>query len=66
MIGFLLWLLLFVISWPIALVFLVLYPFIWILMIPFRLVGITVRGVFELLEAMFTLPLRLLRGKSAH
>lgn len=61
MIGFLLWCLLFVISWPIALLALVLYPFVWLLMLPFRLVGITIRGVFELLEAILLFPVRLLR-----
>lgn len=64
MVGFLLWCLLFVISWPIALLALVLYPLVWLLMLPFRLVGITIRGVFELLEAILLFPVRLLRLKT--
>lgn len=64
MVGLLLWCLLFVISWPIALLALVLYPLVWLLMLPFRLVGITIRGVFELLEAILLFPVRLLRLKT--
>jgi hypothetical protein len=59
MFTFLLWCLLFVISWPIAIVALVLYPIVWLLLLPFRLVGIAVGGVFELLRAILTLPARL-------
>jgi len=59
---FLLWLILLVICWPIALLALILYPFIWLLMIPFRLVGITVTAFFDLLRAIITLPARILRG----
>jgi hypothetical protein len=59
MFTFLLWCLLFVISWPIALVALILYPIVWLLLLPFRLVGIAVGGVFELLRAILTLPARL-------
>ena len=59
---FLLWLILLVICWPIALLVLILYPFIWLLMIPFRLVGITVTAFFDLLRAIITLPARILRG----
>ena len=59
---FLLWLILLVICWPIALLALILYPFIWLLMIPFRLVGITVTALFDLLRAIITLPARILRG----
>jgi hypothetical protein len=61
MFTFLLWLLLFVISWPVALLALVLYPIVWLLLLPFRLVGIAVGGVFQLLWAILTLPARLLR-----
>jgi len=62
MIKFLLWCILFVLCWPLALLALVLYPFVWLLLLPFRLVGIAVGGVFELLAAIITLPARLLRG----
>ena len=61
---FLLWLLLFLFSWPLALLALVLYPVVWILLLPFRIVGIAVGGVLELVWAILTLPLRLLRGSS--
>ena len=64
MFTFLLWCLLFVISWPIAILALVLYPIVWLLLLPFRLVGIAVGGVFELLRAILTLPARLLRPRS--
>jgi len=60
---FLLWVLLFIVCWPLALLALVLYPIVWLLMLPFRLVGIAVEGVFELLRAIFMLPARLLRGR---
>ena len=60
MFTFLLWCILFVISWPIALLALVLYPIVWVLLLPFRLVGIAVGGVLGLLKAIFTLPTRLL------
>ena len=60
MFTFLLWILLFLISWPIALLALVLYPIVWVLLLPFRLVGIAVGGVFQLLWAVLTLPARLL------
>lgn len=62
MIKLLLWLLLFVFCWPLALLVLVLYPLVWILLLPFRLVGIAVEGVFELLRAILLLPARLLGG----
>ncbi len=62
MVGFLLWCILFVLCWPLALLALVLYPIVWLLFIPFRIVGITVNGVFRLLSAIFYLPVRLLRG----
>jgi hypothetical protein len=59
---FLLWLILLVICWPLALLALVLYPIVWLLMLPFRLVGITVHAVFDLIGAIITLPARVLRG----
>lgn len=65
MVKFLLWCILLVLCWPLAILALVLYPFVWLLSIPFRLVGITVSGVFALLSAMFYLPVRLLRGPRA-
>jgi hypothetical protein len=63
MIKFLLWLLLFVLCWPVALLALVLYPIVWLLTLPFRLVGIAVSGVFELLKAILFLPARLLGAR---
>jgi hypothetical protein len=62
MVKFLLWCILLVLCWPVALLALVLYPFVWLLLLPFRLVGIAVDGVFQLLSAVITLPARLLRG----
>ena len=62
MVKFLLWLLLLVFCWPLALLALVLYPFVWLLTLPFRLVGVAVEGVFELLRALVTLPARVLGG----
>jgi hypothetical protein len=62
MVKFLLWCILLVLCWPLALLALVLYPFVWLLLLPFRLVGIAVGGVFDLLAAIITLPARLLRG----
>lgn len=62
MIGFLLWLLLLVLCWPLALLALLLYPLVWLLSLPFRLVGITVEGVFALLRALILLPARVLGG----
>ncbi len=64
MTKFLLWLILFVICWPIALMALLLFPIVWLLLIPLRLLGITVSAVFDLFKAVITLPARLLRGPS--
>jgi hypothetical protein len=61
-IKFLLWCILLILCWPLALVALVLYPLFWILLLPFRIVGIAVGGVLELVWAVVTLPARLLRG----
>jgi hypothetical protein len=58
----LLFLVLLVFCWPAALVVLVLYPFVWLLSLPFRIVGITMQGVFGLLRAILTLPARVLRA----
>ena len=63
MVTFLLWLLLLVFCWPLALLALVLYPIVWLLLLPFRLVGVAVEGVFEFLRAILMLPARVLRGR---
>jgi hypothetical protein len=57
----LLWLLLLVLCWPLALFALILYPIIWLLLIPFRLIGITVTAVLDFIKAIITLPARLLK-----
>ncbi len=62
MAAFLLWIILFVLCWPIALFALALYPIVWLLTLPFRIVGIAVHGVLGLISALFMLPIRLLRG----
>jgi hypothetical protein len=56
----LLWLILLFLCWPLALLALIIYPFVWLLSLPFRLVGITVTAVFDLLKSIITLPSRLL------
>ena len=60
MTSLLLWLLLLFFCWPLALLGLVLYPFVWLLLLPFRLLGIAVDGIFELLKALILLPARVL------
>jgi hypothetical protein len=62
MIKFLLWCILFVICWPAALLALVLYPLVWLLLLPFRVVGIAVGGALELVSAIIFLPVRVLRA----
>lgn len=62
MATFLLWLLLFVVCWPLALLALLLYPLVWLILLPFRLLGIAVGGVLDLMRALMRLPLRLLEG----
>jgi hypothetical protein len=62
---FFLWCILFILCWPIALLALVLYPIVWLLTLPFRILGIAVHGVLGLVSAMFMLPIRLLRGPRA-
>jgi hypothetical protein len=62
MIKFLLWVILFVMCWPLALVALVLYPMVWLLLLPFRVVGIAVGGALALVWAIITLPARMLRA----
>jgi len=63
MISFLLWALLFVICWPLALLALLLWPVVWLISLPFRLLGIAVEGVFALLRAIVLLPSRVLGGR---
>ncbi len=63
MVKFLLWLILLVISWPLALLALLLYPLVWLLTLPFRLIGITVEGILELIKAIIFLPARILGGR---
>ena len=63
MVALLLWVLLFILCWPLALLALVLYPVVWLLTLPFRLVGLAVEGVFELLRAIILLPARVLGGR---
>ncbi|WP_049621010.1 hypothetical protein [Frateuria defendens] len=65
MVGFLLWLLLLVVCWPLALLALLLYPIVWLLCLPLRLVGITVSAVFAFLGALLMLPARVLHGRPA-
>lgn len=65
MIKFLLWLLLLAVSWPLALLALVLWPVVWLLSLPLRLVGLALEGAFALLRAIFLLPARLLGGGRA-
>ena len=60
MFSFLLWCLLFVMCWPLAIFALVVYPFVWLLLLPFRIVGIAVHGVLELIAAVIVFPARLL------
>jgi hypothetical protein len=65
MAAFLLWCILFILCWPVAILALVLYPLVWLVTLPFRIMGIALHGVFGLLTAMLMLPVRLLRGPSA-
>lgn len=65
MLTFLLWLILLIICWPLALLALLLYPLVWLLLLPFRLLGIAVDAVFLFLKAVLLLPARVLRGPSA-
>lgn len=62
MMKFLLWCILLVLCWPLALLALVLYPLVWLVLLPFRIVGIAVGGVLELIWALVTLPARVLRA----
>lgn len=62
MLTFLAWLILFLVCWPLALLALVLYPLVWLILLPFRLLGVAVDSVFELLKAVLFLPARVLKG----
>ncbi|MBZ5566181.1 MAG: hypothetical protein LAP13_27665, partial [Acidobacteriia bacterium] len=64
MMKFLLWLILLFLCWPLALLALVLYPIVWVLLLPFRLIGLVFEGVFELLRAIILLPARVLRVRA--
>jgi hypothetical protein len=63
--AFLVWLLLLIVCWPLALLALVLYPLVWLLLLPFRVLGVAVEGVLGLLRAILMLPARVLRGPRA-
>ena len=65
MAAFFLWCLLLVFCWPIALLALIAYPFVWLILLPFRIVGIAVHGVLAFLRVLFFLPVRILRGPHA-
>jgi hypothetical protein len=62
MLTFLAWLLLFLVCWPVALVALILYPLVWLILLPFRLLGVAVDSVFAFLKAVLFLPARVLKG----
>ena len=62
MLTFLLWFFLLIFCWPLALLALILYPLVWLLLLPFRILGIAVGGVLELIQAIIFLPARILRG----
>jgi hypothetical protein len=62
MVKLLLWCILFLLCWPLALLALVAYPLVWLILLPFRIAGVAVHGAFELITALITLPVRLLRA----
>ena len=62
MVKFLLWCLLFILCWPVAVLAIVLCPIVWLILLPFRLIGIAVHGALELVVALITLPVRLIRA----
>ncbi|MCZ6776365.1 MAG: hypothetical protein O7D34_07910 [Ignavibacteria bacterium] len=64
MFKFLLWLILLVICWPLAVLAILLYPIVWLIMLPFRLIGISVDAIFQFVKALIMLPARVLRGSS--
>jgi hypothetical protein len=63
MVAFLLWLILLMVCWPLALLALILYPLIWLLLLPFRILGFAVEGAFGIVRGLFLLPARLLGRK---
>ena len=63
MLTFLLWILLLVVCWPLALLALLLYPLVWLILLPLRLLGVVVEGVFEFVRALILFPARVLRGR---
>lgn len=65
MAAFFLWCILFILCWPLALLAVVLFPLVWLITLPFRILGIAIHGVFALLAALFYLPVRVLRGPRA-
>ena len=65
MAAFFLWCILFILCWPVALLAVVLFPIVWLITLPLRILGIAVHGVFALLAALFFLPVRILRGPRA-
>lgn len=65
MLTFIMWCILLVLCWPLALIALILYPLVWLLLLPFRIVGIAVGGVLDLLRSIIFLPGRVLRGRRA-
>ena len=65
MTTFILWIILLFLCWPIAIIALIAYPFVWLLLLPFKLIGISVGAVLDLIKALINLPARILRGPSA-
>ena len=65
MVAFFLWCILFILCWPLALLAVLLFPIVWLITLPFRILGIAVHGVFALLAALFFLPARVLRSPRA-
>jgi hypothetical protein len=65
MAAFFLWCILFILCWPLALLAVLLFPIVWLITLPFRILGIALHGVFALLAALFFLPVRVLRGPRA-
>ena len=65
MLTFLVWIILLIVAWPLALLALILYPLVWLISLPFRLVGISVKGLLEFVKAIIMLPARVLRGPRA-
>lgn len=65
MLTFIMWLILLFLCWPLALAALILYPIIWLLLLPFKIIGISVNFIFEFIRSIITLPFRILRGPSA-